>query len=104
MACSAQDAAVWVRSSRDRSAAGSKRAPGRTTWRPEMARPAVVYTIGHSTRSLDELLALLHAHGITQLADVRTVPGSRRHPHFGGDALSRSLPAARITYRHFPGL
>jgi len=69
-----------------------------------MARPAVVYTIGHSTRSLDELLALLHAHGITQLADVRTVPGSRRHPHFGGDALSRSLPAARITYRHFPGL
>src|SRR5439155_22540008 len=37
-------------------------------------------------------------------ADVRTVPKSRRHPHFAGDALSRSLPDAGVAYRHFPGL
>ncbi len=64
----------------------------------------VVYTIGHSTRPLDEFVALLHAHGIRQLADVRTVPKSRRHPHFAGEALDRSLASAGIAYRHFPGL
>ena len=63
-----------------------------------------IYTIGHSTRSLDDFVALLQQHGIAQLADVRTVPKSRRHPHFAGDALSKSLPAAGINYRHFSGL
>ncbi len=62
------------------------------------------FTIGHSTRSLDELIELLRAFGVDQLADIRTVPRSRRHPHFSIDALSRSLPAAGIGYRHFPGL
>ena len=51
-----------------------------------------VYTIGHSTRTLDAFLALLHAHQISQLADVRTVPKSRRHPHFAGEALAQTLP------------
>jgi uncharacterized protein (DUF488 family) len=64
----------------------------------------MIYTIGHSTRSLPAFLALLNAHQISQLADVRTVPKSRRHPHFAGDALSHSLPAHGIAYRHFPGL
>jgi uncharacterized protein (DUF488 family) len=63
-----------------------------------------VYTIGHSTRALDEFVALLRAHGVTQLADIRTIPKSRRHPHFAGAALSDSLPAAGISYRHFAGL
>ncbi len=63
-----------------------------------------IYTIGHSTRSLDEFVGLLQQHGIVQLADVRTVPKSRRHPHFTGDALSKSLPDAGISYRHVPGL
>jgi len=63
-----------------------------------------VWTIGHSTRPIDEFIALLQAHGVTQLADVRTVPKSRRHPHFAQEALSRSLPVAGIAYRHFPGL
>ena len=63
-----------------------------------------IYTIGHSTRTLDDFLALLRAHAVTRLADVRTVPKSRRHPHFAGDALSRSLPDAGVAYRHFPGL
>jgi uncharacterized protein (DUF488 family) len=63
-----------------------------------------IYTIGHSTRSFDEFLALLQAHEIKKLGDIRTVPRSRRHPHFSGEALGRSLAAAGITYRHFPGL
>jgi uncharacterized protein (DUF488 family) len=63
-----------------------------------------IYTIGHSTRSLSEFVALLHAHRIAKLADVRTVPKSRRHPHFAAAALSNSLPAEHIHYRHFPGL
>jgi uncharacterized protein (DUF488 family) len=60
-----------------------------------------VYTIGHSTRTLDDFVALLHAHGVTQLADVRSIPRSRRHPHFAGEALLEALPAAGVTYRHF---
>jgi uncharacterized protein (DUF488 family) len=64
----------------------------------------MVLTIGHSTRSGDELLALLRAHHVTAVADVRTVPRSRRHPHFSQDALSRALPAHGIVYRHFPAL
>src|SRR5262245_44465678 len=64
----------------------------------------LVYTIGHSTRSWDEFLELLRAHDIGRVADIRTVPRSRRHPHFAADALDRSLGAAGIEYRHFPGL
>ena len=59
-----------------------------------------VYTIGHSTRPLDEFIELLRSHGVAQLADVRTVPKSRRHPHFAADALSQSLDSAGIVYRH----
>ena len=63
-----------------------------------------MFTIGHSTRSLDEFLSLLDAHGVTGLADVRTVPRSRRHPHFSRDSLAVSLPSHGIAYEHFPGL
>jgi len=63
-----------------------------------------IFTIGHSTRTRDDFLALLRAHGVTRLADVRTVPKSRRHPHFAADALSESLPAAGVAYRHFGAL
>jgi uncharacterized protein (DUF488 family) len=63
-----------------------------------------IYTIGHSTRSLAEFRALLDAHEIRQVADIRTVPKSKRHPHFAGAALEQSLVAAGIGYRHFPGL
>ena len=61
-------------------------------------------TIGHSTRSLEELVALLRAHGVERVADVRRFPRSRRHPHFAGDALARDLPKTGIAYRHLPGL
>ena len=63
-----------------------------------------IYTIGHSTRALEALLALLHAHGIRQLVDVRTVPRSRRHPHFSREALPSPLATEHIDYVHMPGL
>jgi uncharacterized protein (DUF488 family) len=63
-----------------------------------------IYTVGHSTRTLDEFVALLGVHGVKRLADIRTIPRSRRHPHFAGDALAVSLPAAGMAYRHFPEL
>jgi uncharacterized protein (DUF488 family) len=64
----------------------------------------LVCTIGHSTRSLDELIALLRAHGIATLVDVRTVPRSRRHPHFDREALPASLADAGIAYEHVKAL
>jgi uncharacterized protein (DUF488 family) len=60
----------------------------------------VVYTVGHSTRSLVELVALLDGAGVHELIDVRSVPRSRRHPHFDGDALAHVLPAHGIHYTH----
>ncbi|UCE04240.1 MAG: DUF488 domain-containing protein [Candidatus Latescibacterota bacterium] len=63
-----------------------------------------IYTIGHSTRSLGELLELLRVHGVKRLADVRSYPGSRRHPHFGRAALEAVLPEHAIEYRWMPGL
>jgi len=59
-----------------------------------------IWTVGHSTRSLDEFTSLLIAHDITALVDVRSFPGSRRYPHFSKSALSQSLPSHRILYEH----
>ena len=64
----------------------------------------LVWTIGHSTRSLANLIALLQEHRIARLVDVRRIPHSRRHPQFDTAALARDLPAAGIDYRHSPGL
>lgn len=63
-----------------------------------------VLTIGHSTRVLAELIALLEEFEVTTLVDVRRFPGSRRYPHFGGSALARSLAGAGIGYAHEPDL
>jgi uncharacterized protein (DUF488 family) len=63
-----------------------------------------IWTIGHSTRGLDEFFALLAPYGIEAVADVRRYPGSRRLPHFSQDALSASLAETRIAYAHFPEL
>jgi len=59
---------------------------------------ATLYTIGHSTRTLDELIAALHAHSIATLADIRSFPMSRRLPHFNRESLEKTLPAAGIRY------
>ena len=63
-----------------------------------------IHTIGHSTRPLPALAALLAGHGVSQLLDVRTVPKSRHNPQYNSDALARDLPAAGIAYRPFPAL
>jgi len=64
----------------------------------------LIYTVGHSTHPAEQFLELLQAHGVTHLADVRTVPKSRRHPQFGSNVLGVFLHAHGITYRHFPAL
>jgi uncharacterized protein (DUF488 family) len=78
--------------------------PDRPTRRAESWSDVRIYTIGHSTRTLDELVALLRAFGITALADIRTIPRSRHNPQFAGDALRRSLRNRRLRYVHIPEL
>ena len=65
--------------------------------RAEIRMPPV-YSIGHSTRSFDELIALLKEHDIELLADVRRYPASRRHPQFNRNALEANLRPAHIEY------
>ncbi len=60
---------------------------------------ATIYTIGHSTRTIEELIEALKAHDIQVLVDIRSFPGSRRMPWFAREALEQSLPAAGIEYR-----
>ena len=66
--------------------------------------PAVVLTVGHSNRPLDEFLRLLDAHGVKRLVDVRTVPRSRHNPQFNKDSLPGVLGRAGIAYTHMPSL
>ena len=63
-----------------------------------------IWTIGHSTRTLEEFLGLLDEYGIEAIADVRRFPGSRRYPYFASEALAESLPAHGIAYRWLPEL
>src|SRR6266516_2277962 len=63
-----------------------------------------IYTIGHSTRTIEQFLELLRAHGIQQIVDVRTVPKSRHNPQFGKEALAASLEQAGIAYTHLEKL
>ena len=63
-----------------------------------------IWTIGHSTRTIDEFISLLKANEINLLADVRTWPASKRYPHFNKDALAKSLSEQGIRYEHFPEL
>ncbi|HKY50296.1 MAG TPA: DUF488 domain-containing protein [Candidatus Limnocylindria bacterium] len=63
-----------------------------------------VWSIGHGTRSVDELIETLQQAAIATLADVRSAPGSRRHPQFGQSALASSLALAGIEYVHLRGL
>jgi uncharacterized protein (DUF488 family) len=65
---------------------------------------STVFTIGHSTRALEVLVEMLKAHGVSVLADVRTVPRSRHNPQFNKASLPKSLRATGIRYVHLPGL
>jgi uncharacterized protein (DUF488 family) len=63
-----------------------------------------IWTIGHSTRAIDEFISLLKENEIKLLVDVRAWPGSKRYPQFNKDALAESLTAHGIHYEHFPEL
>jgi uncharacterized protein (DUF488 family) len=63
-----------------------------------------MWTIGHSTRAIDEFISLLDENEIKLLVDVRAWPGSKRYPQFNKDALAESLNAHGIRYEHFPEL
>ena len=70
----------------------------------EEAAGGCAFTVGHSTRPIEEFIALLKAHRITQLVDVHTVPRSRHNPQFETGALEKSLGQAGIGYALAPGL
>jgi uncharacterized protein (DUF488 family) len=65
---------------------------------------AVLYTIGHSTRSIEELIAALQAHGVQTLVDIRAFPMSRRLPQFNRETLEASLPSVGIRYEWMKSL
>jgi len=67
-------------------------------------RDVRIYTIGHSTRTLDELVALLRTFGVSLLADIRTIPRSPHNPQFNADFLRAALPRRRLRYEHLPRL
>ncbi len=83
-------------------AGGTAPAPHRCLPAAAPASPArqggMVFTIGHSTHSLADFLALLARHGVTAVADVRSVPFSRFNPQFNRDQLARGLRQAGIAY------
>ena len=63
-----------------------------------------IYTIGHSTRTIEQFIELLKAHDIEELVDVRTIPKSRHNPQFGAEELAASLQRAGIAYKHLAKL
>ena len=71
---------------------------------PKEDSSSFVMTIGHSTRTIDEFIALLQAHAASQVVDVRTIPRSRHNPQFNKDSLRGSLKKVGLGYVHVPGL
>ena len=63
-----------------------------------------IFTVGHSNHPAETLFGLLAQHSVRTLADVRAIPGSRRHPQFGSEALAGGCAAHGIAYRWMPGL
>jgi uncharacterized protein (DUF488 family) len=69
-----------------------------------MEEPVAIYTVGHSTRTLEELVELLRAHGVQRLVDVRTIPRSRHNPQFDQETLGPALRRLGLDYRHMKAL
>jgi uncharacterized protein (DUF488 family) len=63
-----------------------------------------IFTIGHSTRSAEDFIALLRRAGVKRVYDIRTYPGSRRYPHFNAEPLAERLRSQGIEYEHHPEL
>ncbi len=72
--------------------------------KPKRKPPLLVMTIGHSNRPLETFVQYLQSHEVKRVIDVRTIPRSRHNPQFNKDALPGDLRAAKIFYRHMPGL
>jgi uncharacterized protein (DUF488 family) len=69
-----------------------------------MGETKVIYTIGHSSRPFDEFMALLQSFNIELVADVRSLPGSRKYPQYDKEALEISLPGNNVEYMHLLNL
>ena len=67
-------------------------------------RKTVVFTIGHSTRTIAEFIEIIKAYGIKQVVDIRTIPRSRFTPQFNEDTIRENLKAVKIGYLHMKGL
>lgn len=65
---------------------------------------SVIYTIGHSTHTIDEFIKILHTYNIEEVIDIRTIPKSRHNPQFNIDKLKDSLLASNIYYKQMKGL
>jgi len=70
----------------------------------DLPTPATIWTIGHSTRPLEDFLGLLAGSRIESIVDVRSFPGSRKYPQYGKDALAAMLTAHAIGYHWLPAL
>ena len=70
----------------------------------ELRKNKTIWTIGHSTHSFEEFVAMLHSFDIELIADIRRFPGSRKFPHFNKEALEVSLPKNNIQYVHIKDL
>jgi uncharacterized protein (DUF488 family) len=82
------------------------RAPNQTSNPPDAvagSKPRV-FTVGHSTQTVDDFVGLLNANAVELVVDVRRFPASRRHPHFAREALAASLAEAGIAYEWLPEL
>ena len=73
-------------------------------YKPEIMENNEIWTIGHSTRTFEEFVAMLKSFQIELVADIRSYPGSRRYPHFNKEILSSTLPENGIQYIHIQGL
>jgi uncharacterized protein (DUF488 family) len=67
-------------------------------------RRGVIFTVGHSTRPIDEFIDILKSHGVQEIVDVRTIPMSRHNPQFNETAIKKSLKKAGLRYRHLKKL
>jgi uncharacterized protein (DUF488 family) len=75
-----------------------EREPSKKPPADEAGLRPTIWTVGHGARRIEELVRILNDAGIRHVVDVRTAPGSRKHPHFGKDSLSATLDAAGIAY------
>jgi uncharacterized protein (DUF488 family) len=93
-----------TRNKPERRRASGSAASSRRQKPPRHRAPLTVFTVGHSTRAIEEFIELLGAHNVRQLVDVRTIPRSRHNSQFGQDQLGPALENAGIHYLHMPEL